>query len=131
MRIKLDENLGLRAKEVLSAKGHDVQGIRDEGLSGSPDPLVFEVARQEQRVLVTLDHDFGNLLRFPTEKSSGVVILETPEPVNYLFLLNQLEVLSDLLLEREVRGKLWILQPGRLREKSSRSLDLDELNEST
>ena len=35
MRLKLDENLGLRQRDLLRSAGHDVDTVRDERLSGT------------------------------------------------------------------------------------------------
>ena len=43
------------------------------GLSGADDPVVREVAIQQERILVTLDADFANVLRFPPSETPGVV----------------------------------------------------------
>jgi predicted nuclease of predicted toxin-antitoxin system len=67
MKIKLDENLGLLGKSMLEADGHDVMTIVDQQMTGADDEHIFEVCRSEGRLLVTLDHDFGQTLRFPPE----------------------------------------------------------------
>ncbi len=40
MKLKLDENLPARLAGELSALGHDVDTVPDEGLKGTPDPRV-------------------------------------------------------------------------------------------
>ncbi|TAN47153.1 MAG: hypothetical protein EPN26_14295 [Rhodospirillales bacterium] len=81
MKIKLDENIGRRGLELLTRSGHDVMTVVDQKLGGAPDEKLFKVCADEGRVLVTLDHDFGQVLRFPPEKSAGMVVLEPGEPV--------------------------------------------------
>jgi predicted nuclease of predicted toxin-antitoxin system len=76
MKIKLDENIGRRGVELLRAAGHDVMTVLDQDLQGAHDEAVLKVCADEGRVLVTLDHDFGQVLRFPPEHSAGLVILE-------------------------------------------------------
>lgn len=71
MKIKLDENLGQLGKSLLEAEGHDVLTIVDQRMMGAEDERVYEVCRDEGRVLVTLDHDFGHTLRFPPEVTAG------------------------------------------------------------
>jgi len=50
--------------------------IAEQRLAGAPDERIYEVCRDEGRVLVTLDHDFGQTLRFPLEPTAGIVVLE-------------------------------------------------------
>ncbi|MBA3621394.1 MAG: DUF5615 family PIN-like protein [Euzebyales bacterium] len=61
MRIKLDENVTVAAKAPLTAAGHQVDTVADEGLTGTPDPALLDVCRREQRLLITFDVGFGDL----------------------------------------------------------------------
>ena len=76
MKIKLDEANGRRGIELLTLAGHDVMTVRDQNLQGARDETLFDVCAGEDRVLVTLDHDFGQVLRFPPKRGAGLVILE-------------------------------------------------------
>ena len=69
MKIKLDENIGMRGSELLAERAHDVSTVRDQKLSGAPDENIFAVCAAEGRVLITLDRDFGEVLRFPPEQT--------------------------------------------------------------
>ncbi len=117
MKVKLDENLGHRVKQVFLEAGLDVSSVLDQGLSGQPDERIFDVCRDENRVLVTLDHDFGNLVRFPVEECAGVVLLENPVQASLELLTELARVACEKLKERSVRGKLWIVEVGRIRER--------------
>jgi predicted nuclease of predicted toxin-antitoxin system len=76
MKLKLDENLGLLGKSLLEGEGHDGLTIADQQMTGAQDERLYEVCRHEGRVLVTLDHDFGQTLRFPPETTAGIVVIE-------------------------------------------------------
>lgn len=64
MRVKLDENLGRRAAEAFRAAGHDVATVHQQKLASATDQQVFDVCVSEGRLLVSLDIDFANPLRF-------------------------------------------------------------------
>ena len=68
MKIKLDENIGMRGGELLAERAHDVSTVGDQKLSGAPDETIVAVCAAEGRVLITLDRDFGEVLRFPPEQ---------------------------------------------------------------
>ena len=120
MKFKLDENLGRRGLEVLKAAGHDAMTVRDQGLGGASDESLFVACTKEGRALITLDHDFGHVLRFPPEQGPGVVILEPGPRTAPQSLLDRLHDLLALLEEHELAGSLWIIEPGRVRIHQAR-----------
>ncbi|MBW8825070.1 MAG: DUF5615 family PIN-like protein [Acidobacteria bacterium] len=62
MRFLLDEGLSPRVAGLLGEAGHDVLHVRDINLKSAPDPVILSHAVQDQRVLITLDTDFGTLV---------------------------------------------------------------------
>ena len=71
MKLFLDENLPPQHRE-----GHDAVAVLEVGLSGATDEQVLRFAVQNGCVLVTLDADFANVMRFPPERTLGVVRLK-------------------------------------------------------
>ena len=55
MKLKLDENLGARGKEILRAEGHDAATVPEEALQAATDEQLAAQCRNEDRALVTLD----------------------------------------------------------------------------
>ena len=76
--------------------------------------LVAGVCRREGRCLVTADADFGQVLAYPPEQYSGIVVLQHPRPTlaGFRTLVEQLAVAVE---RQSPVGRLWIVEPGRLR----------------
>lgn len=76
MKLFLDENLSSQHASELRTEGHDATSVLEVGLSGATDEQVLRFAVENGRVLVTLDADFANVMRFPPEQTLGVVRLK-------------------------------------------------------
>jgi len=82
MRIKLDENIDVRLTALLKEAGHDAITVQEQDLRGIVDRELYELCKAEGYILVSLDLDFSNLLHFPPEGTTGLVVLRGP---NQLF----------------------------------------------
>ena len=100
---------------MMRSAGHDVMTVREQNLQGSDDETLFSVCKDERRVLITLDHDFGQVLRFPPETSAGIAVIETGPSTSNDALLCRLRDLLAVLETRAISGHLWIVEPGRIR----------------
>jgi predicted nuclease of predicted toxin-antitoxin system len=115
VKFKLDENIGRRGRELLEADGHDVMTVREQNLRGVADEQLFKVCAAERRLLITLDRDFGHVLRFPPGQSAGIVILELGPRATLHAILGRLRDFLAVLQGQSVSGALWIVEPGRVR----------------
>lgn len=115
MKFKLDENLGETGRRVLEADGHDVMTVAQQGLSGAEDERIYEVCRNECRVLVTLDHDFGHVFRFPPNVTAGIAVLECKGRLSPTAIKARITELATVLRSNPIDGQLWIVEPGRVR----------------
>ena len=120
MKLKLDENLGELGREMLTAQGHDVSTVAMQRMSGSPDVTLYETCRLESRTLITLDRDFGEVLRFPPEDSAGVAVLDCRGRLSPSTILARINELALVLAIQSISGQLWIVEPGRVRVHEKR-----------
>jgi predicted nuclease of predicted toxin-antitoxin system len=115
VRFLLDENQSPRLVALLSAGGHDVIHVRDVGLRTAPDIEILERARVEQRVVVSADTDFGELLAASNATVPSVLLIRRQRPrraseVAALILANLDAVLEDL-----ESGSIVVLDTTRVR----------------
>lgn len=80
MRIKLDENLPGALVRALSALGHDVDSVPQEGLTGRPDPAIWLAAQLNGRFLITQDLDFSDLRQFEPGTHAGLLLVRLAKP---------------------------------------------------
>lgn len=66
-------------------------------LSGAPDEEIRRFAIENGRILFTLDADFANVLRFPSEQTPGVVRLKVHPP-------------TEERIRQAIQRALWLLQ---------------------
>lgn len=116
MKFKLDENLGPTIQAAFAARNADYNTVHQEGLGGASDEAVLAAAVAEGRILVTNDHDFANVLRYPPDRTTGVAVLSWPGRPTRAALRSLAESLLDAFDRRAIRGKLWIVEPTRIRE---------------
>ena len=114
MRFKLDENLAADLSPPIAAAGYDVATVSGEGLSGCEDQSLYQACRAEDRILVTLDMDFANPMRFLPETAAGTIVLRPPRPLLTVLRGMVAGVLARLKTE-SIAGKLWIVEPENIR----------------
>lgn len=115
MRLKLDENLGVRGQQILSRAGHDVATVASQSIEQAEDRELIELCRREQRALVSLDLDFANPLIFKPGEYSGIAVLRLPRKPSYDDLLRAIRTLAAGLEKESLSGHLWIVEAGRIR----------------
>jgi predicted nuclease of predicted toxin-antitoxin system len=117
MRFKTDENLPEEFAEVLRAAGWDALSVMQQELSGTLDPRIAEVCRQESRVLVTLDLGFSDIRAYPPRESSGMIVLR-PSRQDKESVLALASRVVMALHQRTIERELWIVDDRRIRIRS-------------
>jgi predicted nuclease of predicted toxin-antitoxin system len=114
MRFKTDENLPREVADFLVQSGHDALRVDEQGLSGVADPGIAAACLVESRAMVTLDTDFMDIRRFPPEQYAGILVLR-PHRQTVPRILALTRRFVPLLGSEPLRGKLWIVDEGRVR----------------
>lgn len=114
MKFFLDENLSSSHASELRADGHDACAVLEVGLSGAPDEQILRFAVENGRVLITLDADFANVIRFPPEQTLGVVRLKLHPPTEER--IRQAIRRAVLLLQNiDLAGRLAVVDEDKIR----------------
>ncbi|MGC8785808.1 MAG: DUF5615 family PIN-like protein [Anaerolineae bacterium] len=113
MKFLLDQDVYAVTARFLSDLGHDVLTVAAIGLSRASDLELLQSAREQQRVLVTRDRDFGNLV-FVQGLGTGVIYLRilpsTQEAVH-----RELAKVLEEHPEPDLRRAFVVVEPGRHR----------------
>ena len=114
MKIKLDENLPLEAAVLMVKAGHDAHTVLQEELGGQPDSMISAVCRSEERILITLDTDFCNILNYPPQDHSGIIVIRTLDQ-SKSSIIGFIEQIITAIKKEQVNRKLWIVQKNGIR----------------
>ncbi|PSN11103.1 hypothetical protein C7293_25625 [filamentous cyanobacterium CCT1] len=74
MRFLLDQDVYAKTIRFLQESGHDLVRVSELGLSRASDATVLQTAQAQNRILITRDRDYGNLV-FVQALGSGVIYL--------------------------------------------------------
>ena len=114
MKFLADMGISMSTVSALREHGHEVVHLHEEKLGRLPDGDILEKAKEEGRIVLTCDLDFGDILAAGSHNSPSVVIFrlhnQTPSSVTPKLL----EVLSKRSDELE-SGAIIIVEDARYR----------------
>jgi predicted nuclease of predicted toxin-antitoxin system len=114
MRFLVDQDVWKATADLLRAWGHDVITASEIGLAGASDEKLLTAARNEGRLLITRDSDYGTLVYLGGRPSNGVILLRIePQTQNEVHM--ELQRLLDVHREAELRKAFCTVEPGRHR----------------
>ena len=76
-----DEDVPRSTARLLREAGYDAVDVRDVGLRGKNDSAIFGFAQKEQRILITCDLGFSNIVQYPPEKTAGIIVVRIPDEI--------------------------------------------------
>lgn len=74
MKFLANENFPLKSYQILKNNGWDIEHIA-EGNKGISDKEVIDYSKKEDRIIITFDSDYGELVYKKNYKPSGVIYL--------------------------------------------------------
>lgn len=95
----LDENFPKSAEKLLADLGHSVIDIRGTELEGADDVHLFELAQQNNAILLTTDRDFYHTVPLIYEQHAGVIVIALKQPNRSAILARLNWVISQNLID--------------------------------
>jgi len=105
MRFLVDEGVDVRVITLLKRQGHDARRVP----SGAANGAVIRLIQREQRILVTRDSDFTNVMLYPPARYPGIIHIAIHPPW-FEKIAPPLERLVRSTAESEFHGKVFILE---------------------
>jgi predicted nuclease of predicted toxin-antitoxin system len=114
MKFLFDQSADFRLIPSLRQLGHDVQAISSHYPDGLPDEEVLRIARDERRVLVVADRDFGELIFQQGLAHAGVIFFRLPG-ANLQTKLNRLNTVLEKHADDLEQGKFVVVTASQIR----------------
>jgi predicted nuclease of predicted toxin-antitoxin system len=114
LRLYLDQMLNLQVARALRDEGYDVVRASEAGQSRADDYQILQKAISENRILITLDDDFGDWAILPLSVHSGVIRLKI-NPTTSKNIIELLLPFLRLYSAEKYRNQLIILSPKRVK----------------
>ena len=108
MKFLTDENISTFTVSFLRNLGHEVKDIKEEKLYGIDDVEVFALAQKENRILITLDKDFGKIVYLPPQKHAGIIFLRITPTIDTR-INHRLTALFEKYSEADIRHKFVVV----------------------
>lgn len=112
MRILIDVGVGKAVEEWLRKQGYDVLAVRDLD-PRLPDSVILHRAVIEQRLVITMDKDFGELVYQSGQPHAGVLLLRLEEADSR----KKVSIVKKIFTRyaQQLIGSFSVYQRGRLR----------------
>lgn len=113
LKFLIDVGVGRSVERWLAENGYDVRCVRDIDCR-LPDPKILEIATVEERMVITMDKDFGELVHRDGHGHHGVLILRLDDAGS-----GEKRAAIASIFDRfsvlDMTGRFCVYQDGRLR----------------
>lgn len=121
MRFLLDENLPPLVAAALREYGHDVLDVADSAHRGRSDADLWQLAIEEQRIIVTRDLDFP--LTGAEGRPPGLVILRLGSTARALHIDRVFRAFLSAVDVASLVGAVTTVEPSRVRQRPFSALN--------
>lgn len=105
MKVIVDENVSYGLVAELRSLNCQVIAIAEKKYAGMRDEDVYNLTVREDAILVTRNYHFTNSLRFPAERTAGIVYIR----LGNLISAEEIQIVKKFLVNcnlKQIRGKL-------------------------
>jgi predicted nuclease of predicted toxin-antitoxin system len=114
MKFLFDQSADFRLIPHLRDRGHDVTAISRNYPPGLADEDVLAIARQEARILIVADRDFGELIFHQELAHAGVIFFRLPG-ASLQTKIEHLNIVLEEHTDELERGEFLVVTPSRIR----------------
>jgi len=112
LKLLIDLGVGKRLEEFLRRNGYDISAVRDID-PRMEDSQILRIAESEQRIVVTMDKDFGELIYNAKQAHTGVLLLRMEDARAE----EKIRIVAMILKEHsdKLQNHFCVYQDGRIR----------------
>jgi predicted nuclease of predicted toxin-antitoxin system len=114
IRFLIDEDLPRSTAKVLREAGFESLDVRDIGLRGAQDDVIYRRAQEENCIIITGDLGFANSLRYPLGSHPGILIARFPNEMSP-DKINRILIDAIKGVQKDLPGNLIIIEPDKIR----------------
>ncbi len=114
MRFLADMGISPLTVKAFSEKGYDAIHLYEQGLECLQDSLIMTKAKSENRIILTFDLDFGDLLAFSGDSLPSVIIFRL-EKANPDYVLSKLKPVLNQCQKDLEKGAIIIIKDNSYR----------------
>ena len=121
MRFFVDHCVPESVAEALESKDHEVLRLRNQMATDAPDPDVIEQAQMLDAVLLSLNGDFSDIVRYPPSQYGGIISMQVRNRPEVLAQIMErlTQYLRDQSDREHYRGKLLLVEAHRIRVRGA------------
>jgi predicted nuclease of predicted toxin-antitoxin system len=109
-----DENIAPRVVQALKNNQFDIVTVYEENLVSALDEQILKIAQKQNRIILTHDKDFGNLIRQSYQQHGGVILLRLRDQSPGNVILHLIPFLKQIPANK-IKNRLVIFREGQTR----------------
>ncbi|CAG0970567.1 hypothetical protein FLAV_01207 [Flavobacteriales bacterium] len=119
LKFLLDADMPKSSAQVIRSLGFEIEDVRDIGMRAAKDREIMDHALKNNKIIITRDTDFGEVLRYP--QHPGAIILRLPYGFTSKEINERLREFLRSVKEEELIEAIIIVELSRYRRRALRN----------